>query len=97
MGCVLGLVLVTVSVNIVGIKLVGDVQSWNRWLGDHSRIFLAWRVLLYVLAALGWLWLRQRVRSREPTRETRARFIRMEIAAVSTLLILECTVFLRHP
>lgn len=40
--------------------------------------------------------MRQRVRQREPTVATRQRFIRIEVAAVTAIVLMEASVWLKH-
>ncbi len=87
---------VAVAANIVGIRVVGDVDGWARWLRAHSAHFLVWRLLLYTTTAYGWWWMRQRLRQREPGAETHQRLLRVEIAAVTTLMLLEGSQLLRN-
>lgn len=95
--CVLGIFLVAATVNVIGLWIVGDVNSWGRWLQEHSGHFAVWRVALYVATGLGWWWMRRRVLSRETNSVTRARLLRTEIAAVLAVAILEVTTFLQMP
>ena len=86
---------VAVAANIVGISVVGGIDGWARWLRAHSAYFLVWRVLFYTATAYGWWTMRQRLRQREPRAETHQRLLRVEIAAVATLMLLEGSQLLR--
>lgn len=90
---VVGLLAVAALVNLVGVRLAGDVEGWMQWLKAHSLVFLAWRLALYLAVACGWWWMRQRVIARETDiearKQARLRFIRIETAAICTLLVLE--------
>lgn len=90
------IVCVAVSVNLVGVRLAGDVEAWSRWLQAHAGHFLVWRLCLYGATAYGWWWMRQRLRQREPSQETRLRLLRTEIAAVVAIAALEGSVLWRH-
>jgi hypothetical protein len=86
---------VAVTVNVAGIHVVGSIDGWEHWLHAHSTHFLACRLVLYAATAYGWWWMRQRLRQRDPTAETRQRLLRVEIAAVVTLVLLEGSQWLR--
>lgn len=92
---VLAVVLVAASINVIGIRIMGDVTAWNGWLQTHTGHFAAWRGLLYFTTAYGWWWMRSRVLRREPSSQTRTRLCRTEIAAVIAILLLETTTFLQ--
>lgn len=84
-----------VAANVAGVRLVGDVGGWERWMRAHAGVFLAWRLCLYAITARGWWWMRQRVLMREPSAETRQRFIRIEIAAVAAIGLMEGSAWLQ--
>lgn len=86
-----------VGINVLGIRIIGTADGWSRWLTTHRAYFLAWRLCLYAATAWGWWWMRQRVRQREPSKETHARLLRTEIAAVMAILALEGAVLLTLP
>jgi hypothetical protein len=89
------IVVSAIGVNLIGIRIMGDVVGWSRWMQSHSGYFLAWRLCLYVATACGWWWMRQRVLHRESTAHARVRLRRTEVAAVLAILALEVTVSLR--
>jgi hypothetical protein len=95
LGWVLILVLFASGVNLVGIRIVGDVDGWSHWLQGHRLYFLGWRVCLYGGTAYGWVWMRKRIRCREPGAPTRARLLRVEMAVVFAILLIEATLFLQ--
>lgn len=90
---------VAFTLNVLGIRLAGGIQSWMAWIKDHALIFLLWRLALYGAVGYGWWWMRQRVIQREQETSTdntkqissKNRFIRIEISAICTLLVLEIT------
>lgn len=84
-----------IGVNLIGIRMMGDVVGWTRWMQSHSGYFLAWRLCLYGATACGWWWMRQRVLRCECTDHARVRLHRTEVAAVLAILALEATVSLR--
>ena len=86
---------IAAGVNVVGLHVVGSIDGWERWLREHSAHFFVWRLLLYAATAYGWLWMRRRLRAREPSAETHQRLLRVEIAAVVTLVLLEGSQLLR--
>lgn len=89
----LALILVAAAVNVIGIRIVGDVNGWAQWLRAHRADFLAWRIGLYGATAWGWWRMRERLRRREP--DAPARLRRLEIAAVVVILALESLAFLQ--
>jgi uncharacterized BrkB/YihY/UPF0761 family membrane protein len=84
---VLAILLITAAVNVIGIRIIGDVTGWAQWLEHHRLDFLLWRLALYGATAWGWWWMHGRVRRREP--EAHGRLLRIEIAAVLVILVLE--------
>jgi len=82
-------VLVAVGVNLAGIGLVGDIDSWTRWLDDKAGYFFVWRLCLYGATIYGWLWMSRRLTARDPSSETHRRLRRAEIAAVGAIVLLE--------
>lgn len=91
------ILLIATGINLVGIRIIGDVNGWSHWLQIHSLYFLAWRLCLYGATAYGWWWMRERIRRREPAAEARTHLRRTEVAAVLAILVLEATVFLQSP
>lgn len=89
------IVLVAVLINLVGIKVVGDIDQWQHWLNQHTGYFLFWRVCLYLATGYGWVWMRRRLLQREPSSEVRQRLLRSEIAAVLTIVLLETSVLMQ--
>ena len=87
---------IAVAVNVAGIHVVGGIDGWERWLRAHSAHFLVWRLFLYAATAYGWWWMRQRLRQREPSAEAHQRLLRIEIATVTTIVLLEGSQLLRH-
>ncbi|MEW9900475.1 hypothetical protein ABWL39_17795 [Chitinivorax sp. PXF-14] len=87
---------IAVAVNVAGIHVVGSIDGWERWLHAHSAHFLVWRLLLYAATAYGWWWMRRRLLQREPEAETHHRLLRVEIAAVTTIVLLEGSQLLLH-
>ncbi|AEI78083.1 hypothetical protein CNE_1c27690 [Cupriavidus necator N-1] len=85
-----------VVVSVAGIHVIGSVDGWEHWLRAHATHFLVWRLLLYGATAYGWWWMRGRLRQREPSGEAHQRLLRVEIAAVITIVLLEGSQLLRH-
>lgn len=83
------LLLVAVAVNVIGIGIVGDLQGWSRWLDAHARLFLIWRIFLYLALGVSWWGIRRRIMASVGSAREGARLIRVEVAAVVTLLVLE--------
>jgi len=83
------LLIAAVAVNVVGIQIAGGIEGWQRWMDAHTGASLAWRLLLYAGTAWGWLWMRRRLRAREPDGVTAQRLLRVEIAAVVAVIVLE--------
>ncbi|MDD3673884.1 hypothetical protein [Thauera propionica] len=94
LGTVL-LLIAAVAVNVVGIRIAGGIEGWQRWMDSHTGAFLAWRLLLYAGTVWGWLWTRRRLRAREPDGVAGQRLLRVEIAAVVALLVLEASLLTR--
>jgi hypothetical protein len=86
---------VAVAINVIGIRILGDLNSWIRWLDTHRRYFVIWRVCLYAATTYGWWWMHKRIRHREPGAETTARLRRIEVGAVTVILLFEATALLR--
>ena len=97
LGWVALIVLVAIAVNVVGIRLIGDVEGWGRWLDERAGYFLVWRLCLYGATAYGWMWMRRRLRARDASAETHQRLLRAEIGAVAVIVLLEISVLLRQP
>lgn len=89
LAMVFGVLLIAGAINLIGIRVVGDVRDWSHWLNDHRPYFLVWRTVLYCATACGWYWMRRRVLHREPGPETLRRLLRAEIAAATVVLLLE--------
>jgi len=86
---------IAVAVNVAGVHVVGSIDGWERWLHTHAAHLFVWRLLLYTATAYGWWRMRQRLRQREPGTETHQRLLRVEIAAVATIMLLEGSQLLR--
>ncbi|MFN1266870.1 hypothetical protein [Pseudomonas lundensis] len=91
----LGLVLVAILINVLAIRLLGDVQAWSNWLRDHTLGLLLWRLGLYAALIYGWRWMRARLLQREPDAATRMH--RAEWAGVTALVLLEVSNALSGP
>lgn len=91
----LGLLVVAIAANVVGIRMAGSIEGWQQWMREHAGLFLVWRLLLYAGTAWGWLWMRRRLRARESDSTTRQRLLRVEIAAVLALVALEASQFVQ--
>lgn len=85
-----------VIVNVIGIRLLGDIDAWQRWMEDHTGHFLAWRLLLYAGTTGGWMWMRRRLLIRESDVAARQRLQRTEIAVVLAVVALESSALLRY-
>jgi hypothetical protein len=94
---VLSMILAAIAINVLGIRLIGSVNGWDRWLTAHRGYFMAWRVCVYAATAYLWWWMRQRVREREPSPESHRRLLRTEITAVMVVVALEAAVLLTSP
>lgn len=86
-------ILVAVAVNVIGIREFGSISRWAHWLQAHRVAFFLWRLFVYGATTFGWLWMRRRLRRREPTALTS--LLRVEIAAVVLILTLEGLAFYR--
>lgn len=92
---VLGLVVAIILINVLAMRLLGDVQAWSGWLLDHALGLLLWRLALYALLLFGWRWMRARLLRREPDAATRLR--RAECAGGAALVMLEVSNILSGP
>lgn len=81
----------------IGIHIAGSIETWERWLYRHADYFLAWRLLLYGCITWGWLWMRRRLLERESAPSAGRRLIRLEVAAVIALTLLEASLFMQEP
>lgn len=88
------LIAVAATANFVGIRMTGNTEGWNLWMKHHAAWFFGWRLILYVGTIAGWVWMRQRLMSREPGRTTHLRLLRVEIAAVVAFIALEASLLL---
>lgn len=78
-----------IAIRSVGIRIVGNVAAWQRWLHVHAWMFRLWRLALYVAILRGWWWMRTRVRQRDRSPAARRRLMRAEIAAVLAIVLTE--------
>ena len=84
-----------IAINLIGIRLLGGIPDWERWLNEHAGHFLVWRMLLYAGTIWGWRWLHQCLLTREPGTDTRRHLLRTEIVAVLSLAALEISTLLQ--
>jgi hypothetical protein len=89
------LLIAAVVVNVAGIRMAGSIDGWQRWMDAHAGVFLAWRLLLYGATVWGWLWMRRRLRAREPNEIAGQRLLRVEIAAIVAVLTLEASLLMQ--
>lgn len=89
-------VLTAAAINLVGIRLIGNLEGWSRWMRGHAAYFLIWRLCLYTATGYGWWWMRRRLRQRETSPESHRRLLRTEIAAVLAMVLLEGSMLLRQ-
>ncbi|HEV2678923.1 MAG TPA: hypothetical protein VGV14_00330 [Rhodanobacter sp.] len=90
------IVSVAAGVNVLGIRLAGDAQGWSQWLQAHAGAFRVWRLGLYAGTAYGWYRMHRRLRQREPSPETGRQLLRIELAAVLALAVMEGSTLLRQ-
>ena len=83
----LGLVLTVILINVLAVRLLGDVQAWNAWLRDHALSLLLWRLGLYAALIYGWWRMRTQLLRREP--ESRQPLRRAEAAGIAAQVLLE--------
>lgn len=84
-----------ITINLFGIRLAGSIDRWQAWMDEHAGFFFLWRLMLYTITVYGWLWMRKRLRDREPDKQASQRLTRMEIAAVLAILVLEISLLLQ--
>ena len=89
------LLIAATAVNVVGIRIAGGIDSWQAWMAAQSGAFLAWRLMLYAATAWGWLWMRRRLRTREPQRAAGQRLLRAEVAAIVAVIVLEASLLMQ--
>ncbi|MCX8588478.1 MULTISPECIES: hypothetical protein [unclassified Gilliamella] len=91
----IGLMGVAMMINVVGIQITGTMGNWRNWLAHHSYYFLIWRIVLYTLVIMGWLWAKRRLTARELRHYPQShitlkqRFLRIEVATVIAFIVLE--------
>lgn len=90
------LTVVAIIVHAVGVRVVGGVAAWQRWLHAHAWMFGLWRLVLYATVVRGWWWMRTRVRQRETSPEARRQLMRAEIAAALAIVLTEI-IAMRYP
>ncbi|MGL4667957.1 MAG: hypothetical protein ACRCWR_08505 [Saezia sp.] len=83
------LLVVAFIVNVLGIQLAGNMQNWAVWIKEHAFAFLFWRIVLYLAVGVGWWWMHKRLMQRENTPQAKTRLLRIEIAALCSVLVLE--------
>ncbi|MFC4160700.1 hypothetical protein [Chitinimonas lacunae] len=86
---IVGIVGVAVLVNVIGVHVVGGIGAWADWLRHHALHFFTWRLCLYALVAYGWWWMGRRLRQRESAPDAHQRLLRVEIAVLTTVVLLE--------
>ncbi|MCK6410345.1 MAG: hypothetical protein L6Q70_14285 [Thauera sp.] len=89
------LLIAAVAINAAGIRMADSIDDWQRWMDAHTGVFLVWRLLLYGVTVWGWLWMRRRLRAREPDRVAGKRLLRVEMAAIVAVLVLEASLLMQ--
>ncbi|WP_236872517.1 hypothetical protein [Burkholderia pseudomallei] len=87
---------VAIFTHAVGVRLVGSVAAWQRWLHAHAWMFGLWRLVLYAAIARGWWWMHVRVRQRDASSDAQRRLMRAGIAAALAIVLTEI-VAMRYP
>ncbi len=82
---------VAATVNVLGTRAVGGTEAWTQWLRAHAGYFMAWRIILYLVAIVLWRRLRVRLQQAGTGVDAVARVRRVEIAAVLAVLLLEAS------
>jgi len=95
-ACLLALAALAVFVNMAGVTLLGGVTQWTLWLHDHRLHFFLWRLCVYALTGWGWLWMRRRIRKTGVTSGAEVRLIRVEAAAITTVVLVEAVALLQR-
>ncbi|WP_063899824.1 hypothetical protein [Burkholderia ubonensis] len=96
LAMLLAITVAMIAIHAVGIRIVGNVAAWQRWLHVHAWMFRLWRLALYVAILRGWWWMRTRVHQRDRSPDARRRLMRAEIAVVLAIVLMEI-VALRDP
>lgn len=91
------IIVIAIAINLWGIRMAGDIVSWEHWLKEQAPLFFIWRLILYTSTIYGWLWMRKRILQRETSQElqkVQARLRRVEICAVASIVLLEISCFM---
>lgn len=46
------LLAVAISINVIGIRVLGSIERWEHWMEDHMGYFLTWHLLLCAVIGL---------------------------------------------
>lgn len=93
--CLFGLMTLAFCLNMIGIQIAGTVENWQHYLTVHSHYFLVWRVILYSLVIIGWLFVKKRLIARELSQDKpsmisfKQRILRIELATAIAFIALE--------
>jgi hypothetical protein len=87
---------VAAAVSVAGVRALGGIEGWERWLRANATYFFVWRLMLYAALAIGWRQVRRRLKRHEADSETHFRLRRAEIAAVLALVALEAGQWLQR-
>jgi hypothetical protein len=86
---------IAAAVNVAGLRALGGVEGWERWLRANAAYFFVWRLMLYAALAGAWWHVRRRLK-RQADAEALHRLLRAEIAAVLALAALEAGQWLQR-
>lgn len=90
-----GLMMVAFFINMIGISITGTVENWQHYLTKNARYFLMWRLTVYGLVIVGWLWAKKRLIAREYAQDKpsmtsfKQRILRIELATAIAFIALE--------
>jgi uncharacterized BrkB/YihY/UPF0761 family membrane protein len=90
----LGILAAAFAANVLGIYLLGGLDSWAHWLAETAGYFRLWRLGLYAVTLYGWLWMRRRLFARIPDITARRRLLGAEISAAMAITTLEGSLLL---
>ena len=82
-------------VNHIGVRMTGDVLAWRQWIRAHTLHFFIWRLFLYGIATVGWIWVRRRRLQRFPAQDMARQMLRTEIFLIAFVVIFEIQKWLR--
>ena len=90
-----GLMMVAFFINMIGISITGTVENWQHYLTKNAHYFFVWRLTVYGLVIVGWLWAKKRLIAREYAQDKpsmnsfKQRILRIELSTAIAFIALE--------